>query len=83
MVKNVGTVDKIVRVIVGILALVGVFLVSGTVLKVILGIVAILMFFTAITGYCALYRFLGISTCPKGGAKQLLISVQKYNCNSA
>jgi energy-coupling factor transporter transmembrane protein EcfT len=69
MVKNVGTVDKIVRVIVGILALVGVFLVSGTVLKVILGIVAILMFFTAITGYCGLYRVLGISTCPTGGEK--------------
>jgi len=69
MVKNVGTVDKIVRLIVGILALVGVFLVSGTVLKVILGIVAILMFFTAITGYCALYQVLGISTCPTGGKK--------------
>ena len=69
MVKNVGTVDKIVRVIVGILALVGVFLVSGMVLKVILGIVAILMFFTSITGYCALYRVLGISTCPMGGKK--------------
>jgi hypothetical protein len=69
MVKNVGTVDKIVRVIVGILALVGVFLVSGTVLKVILGIVAISMFFTAITGYCGLYRVLGISTCPTGGEK--------------
>ncbi len=69
MVKNVGTIDKIVRVIVGILALVGAFLVSGTVLKVILGIVAILMFFTAITGYCGLYRVLGISTCPTGGKK--------------
>jgi len=69
MVKNVGTVDKIVRVIVGILALVGVFIVSGTVLKVILGIVAILMFFTAVTGYCGLYRVLGISTCPTGGKK--------------
>ncbi len=69
MVKNVGTVDKIVRVIVGILALVGAFLVSGTVLKVILGIVAIMMFFTAITGYCGLYQVLGISTCPTGGKK--------------
>ena len=69
MLNNVGTVDKIVRMILGILAMVGVFLVSGTVLKVILGIVAILMFFTAITGYCALYRFLGISTCPTGGKK--------------
>ena len=69
MVKNVGKVDKIVRVIAGILALVGVFLVSGTVLKVMLGIVAILMFFTAITGYCGLYQFLGISTCPTGGKK--------------
>jgi hypothetical protein len=48
---------------------VGVFLVSGMVLKVILGIVAILMFFTAITGYCGLYQFLGISTCPTGGKK--------------
>jgi membrane-bound ClpP family serine protease len=69
MVKNVGTVDRIVRVIVGILALVGAFLVSGTALKVILGIVAISMFFTAITGYCGIYRVLGISTCPTGGKK--------------
>ena len=72
MVKNVGTVDKIGRVIVGILALVGAFLVSGTVLKVILGIVAILMFFTAITGYCVPCQVLGISRCPicsTGGKK--------------
>jgi hypothetical protein len=42
MVKNVGTVDKIV---------------------------AILMFFTAITGYCVPCQVLGISTCPTGGKK--------------
>jgi membrane-bound ClpP family serine protease len=72
MVKNVGSVGRIVMLIVGILAMVGVFLVSGTVLKVILGIVAILMFFTAITEYCVPCQVLGISRCPictTGGKK--------------
>ncbi len=63
MVKNVGTVDKVIRVFVGVLATIGAFLVSGTVLKVVLAILAIAMFFTAISGYCALYQVFGISTC--------------------
>jgi len=64
MVKNVGTVDRVIRAIVGILALGGAFFVSGTVFKVILAIVGIVMLFTAITGFCGLYRIFGISTCP-------------------
>ena len=64
MVKNVGTLDRVIRVIVGILALGGAFFVSGTVFKVILAIVGIVMLFTAITGFCGLYRIFGISTCP-------------------
>ncbi len=63
MVKNVGTVDRVIRVFIGVLAAIVAFLVSSTVLKVILAILAIVMFFTAISGYCALYQVFGISTC--------------------
>ncbi len=41
MVKNVGTVDRMIRVFIGVLAAIGVFLVSSTVLKVILATLAI------------------------------------------
>ena len=69
MVKNVGTVDRVIRAILGILFLVGAFLVMGTVFKVILAILAIVMLFTAITQYCPLYKIFGMSTCPLEGKK--------------
>ncbi len=64
MKRNIGTVDRVIRVIVGLLALGGIFLVSATWLKVVLGIVGIVMLFTAATGFCGLYTLFGISTCP-------------------
>ncbi|MEO0139512.1 MAG: DUF2892 domain-containing protein [candidate division WOR-3 bacterium] len=64
MKRNVGTVDRVIRVIVGLLAFGGIFFVSTIWLKVLLGIVGIVMLFTAATGFCALYTLFGISTCP-------------------
>ncbi len=63
MKKNVGKVDKIVRIVLGvILGVAALFLFTG-VWQIILGILSGAMFFTAITGSCYFYTLLGINTC--------------------
>lgn len=68
MQKNVGTIDRTVRALVGIVLLAAYFLggIQGT-----LGIVAlvagIVMLGTAAMGWCPPYTLLGINTC---GVKQ-------------
>ena len=68
MKKNVGTIDRTIRGLVGIALLAAYFLgaVSGT-LGVVALIVGIAMLATAAMGYCMPYTWLGINTC---GVKQ-------------
>lgn len=65
MTKNVGSKDKMVRIVIalvfGLLYVTGV--VSG-VLGLILVVVALVLVITSITGFCGLYKLLGINTCP-------------------
>ncbi len=63
MSANEGTVDRVIRVILGIVLL---YLwlgnvVTGT-LGIILGIIGIILLVTGVIGFCALYKVLGIST---------------------
>ena len=65
MVHNVGSVDRIVRIVVavaaiGIAAAVGFGSIGGVVLLV----VAAIMTVTAAVGSCPLYRLVGVNTCP-------------------
>ncbi|MCB9639467.1 MAG: DUF2892 domain-containing protein [Myxococcales bacterium] len=62
MTKNVGNVDKIVRVLLG-LGLLSLFFVLGSPWKW-LGLVALIPLGTAAMGFCPLYRVFGLSTCP-------------------
>ncbi|HCQ29218.1 MAG TPA: DUF2892 domain-containing protein [Flavobacteriales bacterium] len=66
MKHNVGTADKIVRIILAIV-FAGLYfgnVVTGTfgIVLLVLGIVFLL---TAIVGFCPLYTLFGINTCPK------------------
>jgi len=63
--KNESAADRIIRAIIGIVLLViGIYEVgSSEVLGVILIIVGAIILITGITGFCALYSLLGISTC--------------------
>jgi hypothetical protein len=67
MKKNMGTADRVIRaivaVVIGFLYFTGA--ISGT-LAVILGIVAVLLLLTSITGVCPGYMPFGISTMKKG-----------------
>lgn len=58
MKKNVGKVDKIVRLVLG-----GVFLVLSPLVSYWFLIPAALMVGTALLGTCGIYALLGISTC--------------------
>jgi hypothetical protein len=65
MKQNVGSVDRLVRVIISALIITLYFTnitngVSGIVLLVIAGVLII----TAMVGFCPLYALLGINSCP-------------------
>ena len=65
MKTNVGTVDRIIRAVVGLAALLGAFaLGSGSIAFVLLMVVGAILLVTAAVGFCPLYRVFGISTCP-------------------
>ena len=60
--QNVGTVDRVIRIAVGIiLAAIGMLLVKGTASTVV-SIVALIPLITGIVGFCPLYAPLKLST---------------------
>ncbi len=71
MKKNMGSVDRIIRVVVALVvaALILTDVVSGT-LAVILGIVAVVFLLTSTVSFCPLYAALHISTNKKEEATQ-------------
>lgn len=71
--KNVGSTDKMFRTLVGALAgVVSLATLAGAVplpavISPVLGVVAIMMLGTALTGTCGLYSVLGVDTCSRSG----------------
>ena len=63
MTRNEGTIDRLARGVVAIIALILAFAVGiGSVAGLILALLAIVMAVTAAVGFCALYELLGFST---------------------
>jgi hypothetical protein len=65
MVRNEGTVDRIVRVVLGVVLVAAWAFgwLTGT-LAVVLGVVGIALIGTGALGFCGIYKLFGISTCP-------------------
>jgi uncharacterized membrane protein len=61
--KNEGTTDRVIRIIGGGVALVAAYMSAG-VLQLVLTVAGAVLIGTGVTGFCGLYRLLGISTCP-------------------
>jgi hypothetical protein len=57
---NEGTIDRIVRVVIGV-ALLSLTVVGP---QSMLGLIGIVPLLTGIVGFCPLYRIVGIRTCP-------------------
>lgn len=63
MLKNESSIDRIVRLIIAVVAIVIAFAVgASTVLGIILFVVAAIMVVTAAVGFCPLYRIFGLRT---------------------
>ncbi len=64
MKKNMGTPDKVIRLIIAAVLLLLYFTgtVTGTI-GIVLAIVAGVLVITTITGFCGLYTLFGINTC--------------------
>lgn len=64
MTTNESSIDRIIRLVIGVAALAGAFAVGfGSVGGIILAVVGVVMLVTAAVGFCPLYRVFGISTC--------------------
>lgn len=61
MLRNIGTVDRAIRIVVGIVLLSLVLIGPRTPL----GYLGLVPLMTAVAGYCPLYGLLRISTCPR------------------
>ncbi len=67
MTKNMGNADRLIRLIVAVVAAIIAFGVVGasTPFGIILIIVAVIMVLTSAIGFCPLYKPLGINTCKR------------------
>jgi len=64
MSTNESPIDRVIRVVIAVAAVVVAFVVgASSVLGIILFVVAAIMLVTAATGFCPLYRVFGMSTC--------------------
>jgi uncharacterized membrane protein len=66
MKKNMGNIDRIIRILVAIVIAVLVFtnVLSGT-LGIVLLVLAGVFVLTSVISFCPLYTLVGINTCPK------------------
>lgn len=65
MKKNVGTTDKVIRIIIAVAAagLIITQTLTG-IWAIVVGIIGGAMLVTSLTGFCGLYKVFGMSTCP-------------------
>ena len=65
MTANVGSIDKVLRLALAIAAVIGAYLAGmSSLLGIVLLVVGAVLGVTALTGFCPLYRVLGMSTSP-------------------
>lgn len=62
MKTNVGGIDKLLRIVIGIALLSMVFILEGSARW--FGLIGLVPLLTAFVGVCPLYSILGINTCP-------------------
>jgi hypothetical protein len=65
MKKNIGTKDRLIRLLLGIVCFVLAFTVANSsVLKIILVIAGVFCLFQAVFSWCLWYQIIGKNTCP-------------------
>jgi hypothetical protein len=64
MKKNIGTTDRIVRLLIAIVCFVAVFMGGNSYIKIILSVLSIFTLYESLFGWCAFYALIGKNTCP-------------------
>ena len=64
MMANVGGIDKILRIVVGLALIAFALLAPATISWKWIGWIGVVPVLTALMGFCPAYTLLGISTCP-------------------
>ena len=62
MKQNLGSVDRIIRIIIGIVLLSLIFILDSGARW--FGLIGLIPLLTAIIGFCPLYKIFGLSSCP-------------------
>lgn len=67
-----GNMDRVIRIVTAVVL--GALFLTGTVsltstLGIVLAVVGVIFFGTSLVGWCAIYRLVGVSTCPVDAAK--------------
>ena len=62
MERNEGTLDRAIRVVLGLILL-GLWTANKVPYRTVVLIVGLVALITGLTGFCAIYKLLGISTC--------------------
>ncbi len=65
MTKNESGLDRIIRLVVGVILIALAFGLGASSFTVVLYVLGVATLFTAATGFCALYKIFGISTIKK------------------
>jgi hypothetical protein len=65
MTRNEGTADRVIRILLGIILLYLATAVLRGTLALIFGIIAVILLITGVTGFCLLYKLLGMNTLKK------------------
>lgn len=65
--RNVGRIDRILRVVLGIVLLAFVVFVDDPIRWA--GLIGIVPLLTGLVGTCPIYRILGVSTCPVSASR--------------
>lgn len=63
--QNEGIIDRGVRLLISELLILGAYFWVGGVLSIILYVIGIIALVTAVTGFCGLYKMIGVNTLPK------------------
>jgi len=63
--QNEGVIDRGVRLLISELLILGAYFWTGGALSIILYVIGVIALVTAVTGFCGLYKVIGISTLPK------------------
>lgn len=65
MQSNLGSTDRIIRVVIGIILAAAGFMLAGALLKTLLFVAAAIALATSAASFCPLYKLFGINTCGK------------------